>query len=134
MTTNIKKEDKKNCEEQNNKGQDLSPSLQNQIIASLICNINVSDNILDIHKVHIMKNISGNLGAFSSGAAVGWTSPSLPGLQSSGFLTETEAAWTGGLYAIGGLVSVPILGYVANTKGRKPSAYIIGISLVVIKI
>ncbi|XP_077296487.1 facilitated trehalose transporter Tret1-2 homolog [Arctopsyche grandis] len=87
----------------------LEPSLQNQIIATIIC----------------------NLGAFATGAAIGWTSPSIGSLKKSGFLTEAEAAWSGGLFPLGGLASVPLFGYIANTKGRKPAAFLAGIPITI---
>jgi predicted MFS family arabinose efflux permease len=89
----------------------LRPSLQNQIIACIIC----------------------NLGAFSFGTAMGWSSPALPELTNSHELTEGQAAWAGGMLPLGAMVSLPIFGYMARTKGRKPAAYFVGVPLAVIK-
>ncbi|XP_054284557.1 solute carrier family 2, facilitated glucose transporter member 8-like [Macrosteles quadrilineatus] len=59
------------------------------------------------------------LSALGAGAALAWSSPVLPLLQSAHVVTEGQAAWVGALITLGAFVGALPAGAFANIVGRK---------------
>ena len=61
------------------------------------------------------------LGTISFGLVVGYSSPTLPDLKSSGVLTEDQATWYGSLITLGAMLGGPFGGFIVDALGRKTS-------------
>lgn len=68
---------------------------------------------------------------FCFGCAIGWTSPTVEKLESSGFFTPQQANLSGSLVSIGALLALPIFGFISTKFGRKAGGYFTGIVFVV---
>lgn len=81
-----------------------------------------------------------NLLSISYGLCCGWTSPSLPILQSTdsplpgGPISSDEASWIGAFLCVGGFVGNVVSGWMADRFGRKLTACLAAIPQIVIHV
>jgi MFS family permease len=78
--------------------------------------------------LHDLYYFTVNIIALAHGAAIGWTSPFLPILESNlsplddGKITKEESSWIGALLCVGGVIGTFIFGWMADKFGRKISS------------
>nr|CAD7201481.1 unnamed protein product [Timema douglasi] len=74
--------------------------------------------------------------SFATGTVVGWSSPTLPSLQSEYSpiggppITKESASWIGSSMCFGAFIGVPIYNYICNKYSRKLSGYLSAVPLV----
>lgn len=72
-----------------------------------------------------ISQILANLVVMGYGGSTGWTSPTIPVLQSpdtplkSGPLSDDQISWIGSLLCVGGLIGTFLFGWICDKYGRK---------------
>lgn len=91
-----------------------------------------------IDKIYFLFCIAANIISFCHGCAIGWLSPAVLQLESSGSPLETgaitlsEKSWIGSYFSIGAIIGNCVFGVVSNYVGRKNTLCMLAIPNVVI--